>query len=415
MKNNLHFITFGCKLNAFETQVMKEKAEHYNLHNFSFINSCAVTNQAVKQTRQAIRKERRENPNNKIVVTGCAAELHPNEFMSMPEVDCIIGNHEKTKLSTFGNLVGIKKDISEENIIEEDTPFIKNFDNRTRAFVQIQNGCDHRCTFCIIPFGRGNSRSVNSSIVIEQIKKLINKGYKEIVLTGVDLTSYGHDLENYVPLGKLIKIILKAVPTLKRLRLSSLDVAEMDEDLLDVIENENRLLPHIHLSLQSGDNMILKRMKRRHTRDDSIQLIKKLKSIRPDIVFGSDFIAGFPTETDEMFMNTVKLIEECSITFLHIFPFSPREGTSAARMPQVPCETIKKRAKVLRSLGEKKLIEYYENLTNKKVNVIVESKTRGRTDTFAKISISDEYKNGDLLNMTITGYNSFGLTGKVVV
>tara|TARA_B110001454_G_scaffold215094_1_gene235925 strand:- start:2004 stop:3275 length:1272 start_codon:yes stop_codon:yes gene_type:complete len=418
---NYKIKTFGCRLNFYESEVIRKYADENKIKDTTFINSCAVTNKTVKDLKNTIKKLKKDEPENKIVLTGCAAQIHTDEFRAIKNVDAIIGNREKLENTTYERLqsqLGSKKYTNISNILEDkkaQSPIIDKVKDKIRAFVQIQNGCDHRCTFCIIPFGRGNSRSVNSDIIIEQIKKLINKGYKEVVLTGVDLTSYGHDLENYVSLGKLIKIIFKAVPTLKRLRLSSLDVAEMDEDLLDVIENENRLLPHIHLSLQSGDNMILKRMKRRHTRDNSIQLIKKLKSIRPDIVFGSDFIAGFPTETDEMFMNTVKLIEECSITFLHIFPFSPREGTPAARMPQVPYEIIKKRAKILRSLGEKKLIEYYENLTSKKVSVIVESKNRGRTDTFAKISISDEYKNGDLLNMTITGYNSFGLTGEVVV
>ena len=418
---NYKIKTFGCRLNFYESEVIRKYADENKIKDTTFINSCAVTNKTVKDLKKTIKKLKKDEPENKIVLTGCAAQIHTDEFRAIKNVDAIIGNREKLENTTYERLqsqLGSKKYTNISNILEDkkaQSPIIDKVKDKIRAFVQIQNGCDHRCTFCIIPFGRGNSRSVNSDIIIEQIKKLINKGYKEVVLTGVDLTSYGHDLENYVSLGKLIKIIFKAVPTLKRLRLSSLDVAEMDEDLLDVIENENRLLPHIHLSLQSGDNMILKRMKRRHTRDNSIQLIKKLKSIRPDIVFGSDFIAGFPTETDEMFMNTVKLIEECSITFLHIFPFSPREGTPAARMPQVPYEIIKKRAKILRSLGEKKLIEYYENLTSKKVSVIVESKNRGRTDTFAKISISDEYKNGDLLNMTITGYNSFGLTGEVVV
>ena len=418
---NYKIKTFGCRLNFYESEVIRKYADENKIKDTTFINSCAVTNKTVKDLKKTIKKLKKDEPENKIVLTGCAAQIHTDEFRAIKNVDAIIGNREKLENTTYERLqsqLGSKKYTNISNILEDkkaQSPIIDKVKDKIRAFVQIQNGCDHRCTFCIIPFGRGNSRSVNSDIIIEQIKKLINKGYKEVVLTGVDLTSYGHDLENYVSLGKLIKIIFKAVPTLKRLRLSSLDVAEMDEDLLDVIENENRLLPHIHLSLQSGDNMILKRMKRRHTRDNSIQLIKKLKSIRPDIVFGSDFIDGFPTETDEMFMNTVKLIEECSITFLHIFPFSPREGTPAARMPQVPYEIIKKRAKILRSLGEKKLIEYYENLTSKKVSVIVESKNRGRTDTFAKISISDEYKNGDLLNMTITGYNSFGLTGEVVV
>ena len=302
---NYKIKTFGCRLNFYESEVIRKYADENKIKDTTFINSCAVTNKTVKDLKNTIKKIKKDEPENKIVLTGCAAQIHTDEFKSIKNVDAIIGNREKLENTTYERLqshIGSKKYTNISNILEDkkaQSPIIDKVNDKIRAFVQIQNGCDHRCTFCIIPFGRGNSRSVNSSIVIEQIKKLINKGYKEIVLTGVDLTSYGHDLENYVPLGKLIKIILKAVPTLKRLRLSSLDVAEMDEDLLDVIENENRLLPHIHLSLQSGDNMILKRMKRRHTRDDSIQLIKKLKSIRPDIVFGSDFIAGFPTETDE--------------------------------------------------------------------------------------------------------------------
>ncbi|MDG2187284.1 MAG: tRNA (N(6)-L-threonylcarbamoyladenosine(37)-C(2))-methylthiotransferase MtaB [Hyphomicrobiales bacterium] len=403
MKNNLNFITFGCKLNAFETQVMKEKAEHYNLHNFSFINSCAVTNQAVKQTRQAIRKERRENPNNKIVVTGCAAELHPNEFMSMPEVDCIIGNHEKTKLSTFGNLVGIKKDISEENIIEEDTPFIKNFDNRTRAFVQIQNGCDHRCTFCIIPYARGQSRSIKQEAIIRQIQTLLDKGYNEIILTGVDITSYGQDLNEETNLGILIKNIIKGTSNLKRLRISSIDSIEIDNDFLEVFASEKIIMPHLHLSLQSGNNLILKRMLRRHQPKDAIAFCEKVQKVRPESVFGADLIAGFPTESDSMHESTKKHIEDCNITYLHIFPYSAKEGTPAAKMPQVEKKLIQRRSKELREIGNQRLNMFLINEVGKEKKVLVEKSGFGRTEQYAEVLIPENNKQGELITKKIIG------------
>jgi|TARA_B110000444_G_scaffold261244_1_gene312046 threonylcarbamoyladenosine tRNA methylthiotransferase MtaB len=403
MKNNLNFITFGCKLNAFETQVMKEKAEHYNLHNFSFINSCAVTNQAVKQTRQAIRKERRENPNNKIVVTGCAAELHPNEFMSMPEVDCIIGNHEKTKLSTFGNLVGIKKDISEENIIEEDTPFIKNFDNRTRAFVQIQNGCDHRCTFCIIPYARGQSRSIKQEAIIRQIQTLLDKGYNEIILTGVDITSYGQDLNEETNLGILIKNIIKGTSNLKRLRISSIDSIEIDNDFLEVFASEKIIMPHLHLSLQSGNDLILKRMLRRHQPKDAIAFCEKVQKVRPESVFGADLIAGFPTESDSMHESTKKHIEDCNITYLHIFPYSAKEGTPAAKMPQVEKKLIQRRSKELREIGNQRLNMFLINEVGKEKKVLVEKSGFGRTEQYAEVLIPENNKQGELITKKIIG------------
>jgi threonylcarbamoyladenosine tRNA methylthiotransferase MtaB len=403
MKNNLNFITFGCKLNAFETQVMKEKAEHYNLHNFSFINSCAVTNQAVKQTRQAIRKERRENPNNKIVVTGCAAELHPNEFMSMPEVDCIIGNHEKTKLSTFGNLVGIKKDISEENIIEDDTPFIKNFDNRTRAFVQIQNGCDHRCTFCIIPYARGQSRSIKQEAIIRQIQTLLDKGYNEIILTGVDITSYGQDLNEETNLGILIKNIIKGTSNLKRLRISSIDSIEIDNDFLEVFASEKIIMPHLHLSLQSGNDLILKRMLRRHQPKDAIAFCEKVQKVRPESVFGADLIAGFPTESDSMHESTKKHIEDCNITYLHIFPYSAKEGTPAAKMPQVEKKLIQRRSKELREIGNQRLNMFLINEVGKEKKVLVEKSGFGRTEQYAEVLIPENNKQGELITKKIIG------------
>lgn len=405
MKNNLNFITFGCKLNAFETQVMKEKAEHYNLSNFSFINSCAVTNQAVKQTRQAIRKERRENPDNKIIVTGCAAELHPNEFMSMPEVDCIIGNHEKTKLSTFGNLVGIKKDISEENTIEEETPFIKNFDNRTRAFVQIQNGCDHRCTFCIIPYARGQSRSIDQETIIRQIQTLLDKGYHEIILTGVDITSYGQDLNEKINLGILIKNIIKGTNNLKRLRISSIDSIEIDDDFLEVFTSEKIIMPHLHLSLQSGNDMILKRMLRRHQTKDAIAFCEKIQKVRPESVFGADLIAGFPTESDSMHKSTKKHITDCNLTYLHIFPFSAKQGTPAARMPQVEKKVIQKRSKELREVGGQRLNMFLINEVGKEKKVLVEKPGFGRTEQYSKVLIPEDNNQGTLITKKIIGIN----------
>jgi threonylcarbamoyladenosine tRNA methylthiotransferase MtaB len=384
---------------------MKEKAEHYNLSNFSFINSCAVTNQAVKQTRQAIRKERRENPDNKIIVTGCAAELHPNEFMSMPEVDCIIGNHEKTKLSTFGNLVGIKKNISEENIIEEETPFIKNFDNRTRAFVQIQNGCDHRCTFCIIPYARGQSRSIDQETIIRQIQTLLDKGFHEIILTGVDITSYGQDLNEKINLGILIKNIIKGTNNLKRLRISSIDSIEIDDDFLEVFTSEKIIMPHLHLSLQSGNDMILKRMLRRHQTKDAIAFCEKIQKVRPESVFGADLIAGFPTESDSMHKSTKKHITDCNLTYLHIFPFSAKQGTPAARMPQVEKKVIQKRSKELREVGDQRLNIFLINEVGKEKKVLVEKPGFGRTEQYSKVLIPEDNNQGTLITKKIIGIN----------
>ncbi len=409
--------TYGCRLNFYESEVIRKFAKENAIQNTTFINSCAVTNKAVADLKNEIRKSKKNEPDKKIVLTGCAAQIHSEEFKKMKEVDSILGNKEKLNNSTYLALssnrnINVVSDIFEEK--KAYSPIIEKIENKIRGFVQIQNGCDHRCTFCIIPYGRGNSRSVEPEEVVKQIKTLVEKNYKEIVLTGVDLTSYGDDLNKRSNLAKLIKLVLKSVPSLKRLRLSSLDVAEMDSKILKLLENEKRILPHIHLSLQSGDNMILKRMKRRHSREDAIKIVNKIRSMRPGTVFGADLIAGFPTETEEMFLNTVKIVDECDLTFLHVFPFSPRTGTPAARMPQVDKKIIKQRAKILRNLGEKKLSKHFEKLKNKKINVIVEGNNKGRTDSFAKVSLNKEYPSGQILNMIVTGKNEFGLTGKVI-
>jgi len=415
--NDPEIKTYGCRLNFYESEVIRKFAKNNNLKNKIFINSCAVTNKTVSDLKTEIRKLKREKPESKIILTGCAAQIHTEEFKEMEEIDSVLGNKEKLEESTYLSLSSNNNITKVSDIFEEtkaSSPIVEKIENKIRGFVQIQNGCDHRCTFCIIPYGRGNSRSVEPLDIVNQIKILVEKNYKEIVLTGVDLTSYGDDLNNKTNLAELIKLIFKSVPSLKRLRLSSLDVAEIGIAILKLLEKEKRILPHIHLSLQAGDNMILKRMKRRHSREDAINIVKQIKLVRPETVFGADLIAGFPTETEDMFLNTVKLVEECDLTFLHVFPFSPRTGTPAARMPQVDKKVIKERAKILRNLGEKKLSEHFEKLKNKKISVIVENNNRARTDGFAKVSLDKEYPSGKILNMIVTGKNKFGLIGKVI-
>ena len=404
MSNNLNFITFGCKLNAFETQVMKEKAEGYFLTNHSFINSCAVTNEAVKQSRRAIRKEKRNNPTNKIVVTGCAAELYPSEFIDMPEVDIVIGNDDKTKSSTFMNLAQI--DDADNEVIElthEDPPFINNFDNRTRAFVQIQNGCDHRCTFCIIPHARGNSRSLDERHIIKQIQTLIDKGYQEIILTGVDITSYGKDLNEETNLGILIKNIIKKTNNLKRLRISSIDSIEIDDDFLEVFSSEEVIMPHLHLSLQSGNDLILKRMLRRHQTSDAVKFCERIQKIRPNTVFGADMIAGFPTETDDMHRSTMQHINDCDITYLHVFPFSSKTGTPASKMPQVEKNIIQRRAKDLRTLGMQKMNLFLMREIGKEKAILIEKQGFGRTEQYSKVIVNEVGNPGEIIKKKIIG------------
>ncbi len=411
--------TYGCRLNFYESEVIRKFAKKQNISNSTFINGCAVTNKTIADLKSEIRKIKRKKPDRKIVLTGCAAQIHQEEFSKMSEIDAIIGNKEKLEEKTYERLRTANDKVNEVGDILQESqaiaPIIDKVEQRIRGFVQIQNGCDHRCTFCIIPYGRGNSRSVKPNNVVKQIKNLLEKNYKEVVLTGVDLTSYGHDFEDKKTITDLVKLIFSEVPNLKRLRLSSLDIAEIDDDLTNLIGTEKRILPHIHLSLQAGDNMILKRMKRRHLREDAINKINKIRSVRPDVVFGADLIAGFPTETEEMFNNTIKLVEECNISFLHVFPFSPREGTPASRMPQLNREIIKKRAKILRELGNEQILKYYNKLENTEINLIVESESRGRSDGFAKVNLNRDYGNGNLIKMLVTGSDSSGLSGNIIV
>jgi threonylcarbamoyladenosine tRNA methylthiotransferase MtaB len=396
-------VTFGCRLNIYESEVIRREAERAGMADTIVINSCAVTNEAVAQARQSIRKLKRERPSARIVVTGCAAQTDPAMFAGMAEVDRVVGNDDKmhgaawrdaraafAAAADFGIASDEKVAVADIMAVTEMAPhLVGGFqDGLPRAFVQVQNGCDHRCTFCIIPFGRGNSRSVPMGAVVDQVRALTDAGHAEIVLTGVDLTSYGADLPGAPRLGALVKQILRHVPNMKRLRISSIDSIEADRDLLDAIADDGRLMPHLHLSLQSGDDMILKRMKRRHSRKDAIDFCAQVRRLRPDIAFGADIIAGFPTETDEMFARSLDLVAECGLTFLHVFPYSPRPGTPAARMPQVRGDIIKDRAKRLRTAGEAALRRRLESEVGASRQVLIESATQGRTEHFLPAAIT---------------------------
>jgi threonylcarbamoyladenosine tRNA methylthiotransferase MtaB len=383
--NEAQIETFGCRLNTFESEIMRGHAAKAGLSNAVIFNTCAVTVEATRQARQAIRKAHKENPTAQIIVTGCAAQTDPEMFAAMPEVSRVLGNEEKLQASAW--VLGTNRprvDVSDIMLVKETRPpMIERLTARTRAFVQVQNGCDHRCTFCIIPFGRGNSRSVPIADAVEQVKRLVAEGHNEVVLSGVDLTSWGADLEGAPKLGRLLAQILKAVPDLKRLRLSSIDSIEADQQLIEVITGDKRVMPHLHLSLQSGDNMILKRMKRRHAREHSIAFCEDLRAKRPDMVFGADIIAGFPTETDEMFENSLKIVDECGLTFLHVFPYSQRPGTPAAKMPVVEASVIKRRAALLRAKGEARLENYLNAQVGATRDILVETPLMGRTEHFA--------------------------------
>ncbi|RWC85187.1 MULTISPECIES: tRNA (N(6)-L-threonylcarbamoyladenosine(37)-C(2))-methylthiotransferase MtaB [unclassified Mesorhizobium] len=413
-------VTFGCRLNTYESEVMRREAESAGLGALDggavIFNTCAVTGEAVRQARQAIRKARRDNPAARIIVTGCAAQTEPEKFAAMDEVNLVLGNEEKLKANSYRALPDFGVNDTEKarvndifSVRETAGHMVDAIEGRARAFVQVQNGCDHRCTFCIIPYGRGNSRSVPMGAVVEQVKRLAGNGYAEIVLTGVDMTSFGADLPGVPKLGKLVKTILRQVPDVKRLRLSSIDSIEADEDLLDAIATEPRLMPHLHLSLQSGDDMILKRMKRRHLRDQSIRFCEDVRKLRPGIVFGADIIAGFPTETEAMFENSEKIVEECGLTHLHVFPFSPREGTPAARMPQVRRELVKQRAARLRAAGEATYQRHLSSLAGSRQSILIERDGLGRTEGFTLAALATGAP-GEIVEAEITGHDGARLT-----
>ena len=415
------FETFGCRLNAYETEAMKGLAAEAGLDGAVVVNTCAVTAEAVRQARQRIRRLRKDNPDARLIVTGCAAQTEPETFAAMPEVDLVLGNLEKMQAKSWTTLSAPDFRPPTEKVMVNDIMsatetaghLIDGFGTRARAYVQVQNGCDHRCTFCIIPYGRGNSRSVPAGVVVEQIQRLVDSGYAEVVLTGVDMTSWGADLPGAPRLGDLVQRILKLVPDLRRLRISSIDSIEADEALIEAIGSEARLMPHLHLSLQAGDDMILKRMKRRHLRDDAIRFCEDMRTARPDIVYGADIIAGFPTETDAMFENSLKLVEECGLTWLHVFPYSPRQGTPAARMPQVHGTAIKERAARLRALGEEQVDQHLARQVGRLAQVLMEKPRLGRTEGFAEVDFGGDQPVGMIVEATIDGRTGGRLTAQV--
>lgn len=433
MTKSPEILTFGCRLNVYESEVMRSHALKAGLTNAIIVNTCAVTKEAERQARQAIRKARKNNPDAKIIVTGCSAQISPDTYAAMPEVDRVIGNDLKLQEDTWlglpspllplpeGRGKGAKRQGEGEfakiqvndimSVRETASHLVEGFEGHSRAFLQVQNGCDHRCTFCIIPYGRGNSRSVPIGVIAEQVRALVNAGYKEIVFTGVDVTSYGPDLPGKPSLGQMIRRVLALVPELPRLRLSSLDPVEIDDDLWRLIAEEPRLMPHLHLSLQAGDDMILKRMKRRHLRNDVIEVCKRARGYRPDMAFGADIIAGFPTETEEMFQNSLRIVEECDLTFLHVFPYSEREGTPAAKMPPVKTEIRKERAGRLRALGEVQMEKFLRSHVGGERMVIIEQSGIGRTEHFAEVMLDAALKPGSLARIHVNGMDGGKLTG----
>ena len=413
-------ISMGCRLNIAESETLRQNLAANNIDgdNLVIVNSCAVTNEAVRQTRQAIRRAKKENPEKDIIVTGCAAQIDPEMFAAMPETSAVVGNFDKYDAANFKlGLQSNRPDIRVSDImrITETAPhMVSAFADRSRAFVEIQNGCDHRCTFCIIPFGRGNSRSVPAGLVVDQVQALVDKGFQEVVLTGVDVTSYGPDLPGEPTLGMLIERILNHVPNLPRLRLSSLDGIEIDDRLFDLLTGETRLMPHVHLSLQSGDNMILKRMKRRHSREQAIDLVERLKAKRPEIAIGADIIAGFPTEDDAMFANSQSIIDQCDVVHGHIFPYSPKQGTPAAKMPQVDGQVIKKRAKILRETVARRAHFWRQSLVGSRQNVLAEmSGDTGYSENFARVLLDVPANKGQMVPVEITGMQNKQLIGRV--
>ncbi|WP_323800671.1 tRNA (N(6)-L-threonylcarbamoyladenosine(37)-C(2))-methylthiotransferase MtaB [Parasphingorhabdus sp.] len=413
-------ISMGCRLNIAESENLRQNLAANNIDgdNLIIVNSCAVTNEAVRQTRQAIRRAKKANPEKDIIVTGCAAQVDPAMFAAMPETSAVVGNVDKYDAANFKlGLHSNRPDIRVSDImrITETAPhMVSSFADRSRAFVEIQNGCDHRCTFCIIPFGRGNSRSVPAGLVVDQVRALVDKGFQEVVLTGVDVTSYGPDLPGQPTLGLLIERILKHVPDLPRLRLSSLDGIEIDDRLFDLLTGAARLMPHVHLSLQSGDNMILKRMKRRHSREQAIALVERLKAKRPDIAIGADIIAGFPTENDAMFANSLAIIDQCDIVHGHIFPYSPKQGTPAAKMPQLDGNVIKERAKILRKTVARRAQQWRQTLVGSRQNILAEmSGSAGYAENFASVRLDGSASRGEIVAVEITGVQDKQLIGRM--
>ncbi len=406
-------VTFGCRLNAAESEVIRRQAAGAGLNDIVVVNTCAVTAEAVRQARQTVRALRRDHPQRRIVVTGCGAQTDAQNFAAMPEADLVLGNAEKLDPAGWAKARaklaaphGPKTLVGDIMAVAHTTPhLIDTFTGRSRAFVQVQNGCNHRCTFCIIPFGRGNSRSVPIGAVVADVRRLTANGYREIVLTGVDITAYGADLAGAPRLGALVKRILEEVPELQRLRLSSIDSVEADRDLLDALASDARLMPHLHLSLQAGDDLILKRMKRRHSRADAVAFCASVRRLRPDMAFGADLIAGFPTETEAMFENSLALVDECGLTHLHVFPFSPRPGTSAARMPQVVREIVKDRARRLRERGAQALARHLDREVGARRRVLAESRQAGRTEQFTKVQFATPAEPGQIVDVTIAAHD----------
>ncbi|MGQ9366833.1 tRNA (N(6)-L-threonylcarbamoyladenosine(37)-C(2))-methylthiotransferase MtaB [Azospirillum sp. ST 5-10] len=408
-------VTFGCRLNSYESEVMRAHARNAGLENVVIVNTCAVTSEAERQARQTIRKLRRENPTARIVVTGCAAQIDPARYAAMAEVDQVLGNQEKLQPESWGLAPAEKVLVNDIMSVKETAGhLIGGFEDRARAFVQVQQGCDHRCTFCIIPYGRGPSRSVPIGAVVDQVRALVAAGYTEVVLSGVDITSYGPDLPGTPTLGQMVRRLLACVPELPRLRLSSLDCIEIDDDLWRLIAEEPRLMPHLHLSLQAGDDLILKRMKRRHSRADAVAFCERVRSLRPDMVFGADLIAGFPTEDEAMFANSLALVEDCGLTWLHVFPYSPRPGTPAARMPQDNAPRRKERAARLREAGAAAVRRHLEAQVGRSATVLVEKDDLGRTEHFAEIRLGRPFAPGTLVRAAIVGRDGERLVGRPV-
>ena len=413
MDKNHEVITFGCRLNSYESEIIRNNLAKSHLTNAVVINTCAVTKEAEKQARQVIRKIKRQDPSKTIIVTGCAAQNTPEMFASMSEVSKVLGNEEK--LSNSNYFIGEKRIAVNDIMSVKETAnhLITSFEGKARAFIQVQNGCDHRCTFCMIPYGRGNSRSVPIGVIAQQIRLLLAENYQEIVFTGVDVTAYGADLPGKPSFAQMIRRIFSLIPNLQRLRLSSIDVAEIDDELFDLFAHNPKVMPHFHISLQAGDNMILKRMKRRHNREQVVEFCNKLRILRPEVSFGADIIAGFPTETDEMFENTRRLISEAGLQYLHVFPYSEREGTPAARMPQVPKQIRKERAAILRAEGIKELHKFFARNVGKDVNVLVEKNNMAHTENFIPVKLDGEYGMGQIIKATLYSFEAEHMIAKV--